>query len=116
MTACTHEVSDNSDRHCVLCRKCPHRNITITCQPRRTCSYCRRLPTVKPMLSRSQTGESNAQDRRRQYEQHASQLTEVKARKVRPIRGAGSEELIEIPAHTRVRFRAGAKLSQVARE
>ena len=43
-------------------------------------------------------------------------LTEVKARKVRPIRGAGSEGLIEIPAHTRVRFRAGAKLSQVARE
>ena len=44
------------------------------------------------------------------------ELTEVKARKVRPIRGAGSEELIEIPAHTRVRFRAGAKLSHVARE
>ena len=44
------------------------------------------------------------------------ELTEVKARKVRPIRGASNGELIEGPAHTRVRFRAGAKLSQVARE
>ena len=41
---------------------------------------------------------------------------EVKARRVRPIRGASSGELIEVPAHTRVRFRAGATLSQVARQ
>ena len=32
---------------------------------------------------------------------------EVKARRVRPIRGASSGELIEVPSHTRVRFRAG---------
>ena len=42
-------------------------------------------------------------------------LVEVKARRVRPIRGASSGELIEVPAHTRVRFRPGATLSQVAR-
>jgi len=40
----------------------------------------------------------------------------VKARKVRPIRGANGGELIKIPAHTRVRFRAGATLSQAARK
>ena len=44
------------------------------------------------------------------------ELAEVKARKVRPIRGASSGELIEVPAHTRVRFRAGATLSQVSKE
>ena len=44
------------------------------------------------------------------------ELVEVKARKVRPIRGASSGELIEVPAHVRVRFRAGATLSQVGRE
>ena len=44
------------------------------------------------------------------------ELAEVKARRVRPIRGAGSEELLEVPAHTRVRFRAGATLAQVARQ
>ena len=42
--------------------------------------------------------------------------TEVKARRVRSIRGTSSGELIEVPAHTRVRFRAGATLSAVARE
>ena len=40
----------------------------------------------------------------------------VKARRVRSIRGGRSGELIDVPAHTRVRFRAGARLSQVARE
>ena len=44
------------------------------------------------------------------------ELIEVKARRVRPIRGASSGELIEVPAHTRARFRAGATLSQVARQ
>ena len=44
------------------------------------------------------------------------ELVEVKARRVRPIRGASSGEFIEVPAHTRVRFRAGATLSQVARQ
>ena len=44
------------------------------------------------------------------------ELIKVKARKVRPIRGANSGELIEVPAHARVRFRAGAALSQVARK
>ena len=44
------------------------------------------------------------------------ELVEVKARKVRPIRGASSGKLIEVPARARVRFRAGAMLSQVARE
>ena len=46
----------------------------------------------------------------------AFELVEVKARRVRPIRGASNGELIEVPAHKRVRFRAGATLSQVARE
>ena len=41
---------------------------------------------------------------------------EVKARKVRPIRGASSGGLIEVPTHTRVRFRAGKALAQTARE
>jgi len=44
------------------------------------------------------------------------ELVEVKARKVRPIRGASSGELIEVPAHTRVRFRAGATLAEAARQ
>ena len=44
------------------------------------------------------------------------ELVEVKARRVRPIRGASSGELIEVPAHTRVRFRVGATLSKVARQ
>ena len=44
------------------------------------------------------------------------ELVKVKARRVRPIRGASSGELIEVPARTRVRFRAGATLSQMARK
>ena len=44
------------------------------------------------------------------------ELTKVKARKVRPIRGANSGELIEVPAYMRVRFRPGKALSRVARE
>ena len=44
------------------------------------------------------------------------EVREVKARKVRPIRGANSGELIEVPAHNRVRFRAGETLAQVATE
>ena len=32
---------------------------------------------------------------------------DVKARRMRPVRGAGSGKMIEVPAHTRVRFRAG---------
>ena len=44
------------------------------------------------------------------------EVREVKARKVRPIRGANSGELIEVPAHKRVRFRAGETLAQVAKE
>ena len=44
------------------------------------------------------------------------EVREVKARKVRPIRGANSGELIEVPAHNGVRFRAGETLAQVARD
>jgi len=44
------------------------------------------------------------------------EVVEVKARKVRPIRGANSGGLVEVPAHTRVRFRAGKTLAQVAKE
>lgn len=44
------------------------------------------------------------------------ELAEVKARKVRPIRGTNSGKLIEVPAYTRVRFRASKALSRVARE
>ena len=43
------------------------------------------------------------------------EVREVKARKVRPIRGANSGELIEVPAHNRVRFRPGEALAKVAR-
>ena len=44
------------------------------------------------------------------------EVREVRARKVRPIRGANSGELIEVPAHNRVRFRAGETLAKLARE
>ena len=44
------------------------------------------------------------------------EVREFKARKVRPMRGASSGALIEVPAHKRVRFRAGETLAQVARE
>lgn len=42
------------------------------------------------------------------------ELRDVKARKVRPIRGANANELIEVPAHKRVGFSAGAELSKAA--
>ena len=41
---------------------------------------------------------------------------EVRARKVRPVRGANRGELVEVPAHKAVRFRAGETLRQVASE
>ena len=41
---------------------------------------------------------------------------EINARKVRAVRGANRGELIEVPAHKAVRFRAGKTLRQVARE
>ena len=44
------------------------------------------------------------------------EVREVKARKVRPIRGANSGELIEVPAHKSVRFRVGEALAQAARD
>lgn len=44
------------------------------------------------------------------------EVREVKARKVRPIRGPNSGELIEVPAHNGVRFRAGETLAQAARD
>ena len=39
---------------------------------------------------------------------------EVKARMVRPVRGANRGELIEVPAHRAVRFRVGKTLRQAA--
>ena len=39
----------------------------------------------------------------------------VKARRVRPIRGAQQGNLVTVPAHRRVGFSAGAELSKVAR-
>lgn len=45
----------------------------------------------------------------------AFELREVKARTVRSIRGANSGELIVVPAHKRVRFRASDTLAKVAR-
>jgi DNA-binding protein HU-beta len=42
------------------------------------------------------------------------EVREVKARKVRPIRGASEGQLIEVPAHKRVGFTAGADLSKAA--
>ncbi len=44
------------------------------------------------------------------------EVREIKARMVRPIRGANSGELIEVPAHNSVRFRAGESLAQVAKD
>ena len=43
------------------------------------------------------------------------ELRDVKARKVRPIRGSKAGDLIEVPAHKRVGFSAGAELSKAAR-
>ena len=42
------------------------------------------------------------------------EIRQVKARKVRPIRGAQEGQLIEVPAHKRVGFSAGAELSKAA--
>ncbi len=42
------------------------------------------------------------------------ELRDVKARKVRPIRGGQAGTLIEVPAHKRVGFSAGADLSKAA--
>ncbi len=43
------------------------------------------------------------------------ELRDVKARKVRPIRGGKAGDLKEVPAHKRVGFSAGAELRKVAR-
>lgn len=42
------------------------------------------------------------------------ELRDVKARKVRPIRGAQSGELTEVPAHKRVGFSPGTELKKAA--
>ncbi len=42
------------------------------------------------------------------------EVRDVKARKVRPIRGAKEGQLIEVPAHKRAGFTAGAELSKAA--
>ena len=44
------------------------------------------------------------------------ELRDVKARKVRPIRGSSAGDLIEVPAHKRVGFSAGAELSKAAQQ
>ena len=41
-------------------------------------------------------------------------VREVKARKVKPIRGGQAGTLIEVPAHKRVGFTAGAELNREA--
>lgn len=42
------------------------------------------------------------------------ELRDVKARKVRPIRGAQTGELTEVPAHKRVGFSPGTELKKAA--
>ena len=42
------------------------------------------------------------------------EIRQVKARKVRPIRGGQAGNLITVPAHKRVGFTAGAELSKAA--
>ena len=42
------------------------------------------------------------------------EVREVKARRVRPIRGGRAGNLITVPAHKRVGFTAGAELSSAA--
>ena len=44
------------------------------------------------------------------------EVRDVKARKVRPIQGANNGKLIKVPAHKRVRFKAGEALAHMARE
>ena len=43
------------------------------------------------------------------------EVRQVKARRVRPIRGAQQGNLVTVPAHRRVGFSAGAELSKAAR-
>ena len=43
------------------------------------------------------------------------EIRQVKARKVRPIRGGDAGNLIMVPAHKRVGFTAGAELSKAAK-
>ncbi len=43
------------------------------------------------------------------------EVRQVKARKVRPIRGGDAGNLITVPAHKRVGFTAGTKLSSAAK-
>ena len=42
------------------------------------------------------------------------EIRQVKARKVRPIRGGDAGNLITVPAHKRVGFTAGSELSMAA--
>lgn len=42
------------------------------------------------------------------------EIREVKARRVRPIRGGQAGNLITVPAHRRVGFSAGAELNKAA--
>ena len=42
------------------------------------------------------------------------EVRQVKARRVRPIRGGQAGTLITVPAHSRVGFTAGAELSKAA--
>mgnify|MGYP001174390799 FL=1 len=42
------------------------------------------------------------------------EIRNVKARKVRPIRGGQAGELLTVPEHKRVGFKAGAELSKAA--
>jgi DNA-binding protein HU-beta len=44
------------------------------------------------------------------------EVRQVKARRVRPIRGGQAGNLITVPAHKRVGFTAGAELSQAAQK
>jgi DNA-binding protein HU-beta len=42
------------------------------------------------------------------------EVRQVKARRVRPIRGGQAGNLVTVPAHSRVGFTAGAELSKAA--
>jgi DNA-binding protein HU-beta len=44
----------------------------------------------------------------------AFEVRQVKARKVRPIRGGSAGQLITVPAHKRVGFTPGAELTKAA--
>jgi len=43
------------------------------------------------------------------------EVRQIKARKVRPIRGGDAGNLITVPAYKRVGFKAGAELSKAAK-